>query len=88
MRGWLSIVDLSETEDESLSDLSVLMGEISRPDWEASAQQASLTNTLTALTLAGVPVMNTTVDDAVESLRRVVEATAQEFAEVQVVLRP
>ena len=47
------------------------------------------TNTLTALTLAGVLVTNTYVEEVVQSLRKVViVTTASMGAEVQITWRP
>ena len=48
-----------------------------------------MTNALTALTLLGVPVANTTLDNVLTSLRNVVAvATASLGAEVEFTLRP
>ena len=50
---------------------------------------AALTNTLTALTLAGVPLTNTYVEEVVLSLRKVVTvSTASLGVEVEFTLRP
>ena len=40
-----------------------------------NARAAELANTLTALTLAGVPVHDTSMEDVVVSLRRIVTVT-------------
>ena len=46
-----------------VTTMETLIDSIETPSWSSSAQTASLTNTLTALTLAGVPVTNTTLDN-------------------------
>ena len=49
-----TMVSLSETEDASTTTMETLTESIETPSWSSSAQAASLTNTLTALTLAEI----------------------------------
>ena len=67
-------VSLSESEFEA-DTLVVIPDSFTAPQWTDS-HMAALNNTLTALTLAGVPVSNKSVDVVLESLRKVVTITA------------
>ena len=59
------------------------------PQWTDDSHVAALTDTLTALALAGVPVSSTSFHEALESLRRLVIFTAAlAEAEVEFTLRP
>ena len=59
------------------------------PEPVGSAQVAALTNTLAALTLAGVLVTNTSVEEVVQSLRKVVTVTTASIGvEFEFTLRP
>ena len=69
-----TMVSLSETEDESPT-METCTELTETPSWSSSAQAASLSNTLTALTLAGVPVVDTDLDSVLQSLRNVVKVT-------------
>ena len=82
-------VSLSESEDESFASLETITESLETPDWAGSAQVAALTNTLTALTLAGVPIIKTSVEEVVQSLRKVVTVTTASLgAEVEFALKP
>ena len=82
-------VSLSETEDVLSEEVSSLLTRKETPSWMSSAHDASLCNTLTALTLSGVPVTHTTREDVVRSLRNIVTVTtASQGAEVEFTLRP
>ena len=84
-----SLASLSETEDESTTTMETHIELVETPNWSSSAQDASLSNTLTALTLAGVPVTNTDLSSVLQSIRNVVAvATASLGAEVEFTLRP
>ena len=79
-----TLVSLSETTDESITTMESLIDSVETPSWSSSAQTASLTITLTALILAGIPVANTTLDNVLKSLRKVVTATTTSLgAEVE-----
>ena len=52
-----TMVSLSETEDESATTMESPIDYMETPRWSSNAQTASLTNTLTALTLVGLPVL-------------------------------
>ena len=81
-------VSLSESEGEE-DTLVVIADSFPAPPWTDDSHAAALTNTLTALTLAGVPVSNTSINEVLESLRRVVIVTAAlAAAEVEFTLRP
>ena len=67
-----TFVSLTETEDESTTTMEPHIELVETPNWFNSAQGASLSNTLTALTLAGVPVTNTDLDSVLQSIRNVV----------------
>ena len=83
------MASLSETEDESITTVESLIDSVETPSWSSSAQTASLTNTLTALTLAGVPVAHTTLDNVLKSLRNVVTVTTASLgADVEISLQP
>ena len=57
--------------------------------WTDNSSTAALTNTLTALTLVGVLATNTTIDEVLVSLRRlVVVSDAPAEAEVEFTMRP
>jgi hypothetical protein len=59
------------------------------PQWTDNSHEAELTNTLIALTLAGVPVSNTSIDAVLDSLRKIVASTAAPAeAEIEFTLRP
>ena len=62
----------SETEDEVLS---AIVESFVVPQWDDNARVTELANTLTAPTLAGVPVHDTYVEDVVVSLRRIFTVT-------------
>ena len=82
-------VYLSETEDELSEEVSSLLTSKETPSWTSSAHDASLCNTLTTLTLSGVPGTNTTKADVIRSLRNIVTATTtSQEAEVEFTLRP
>ena len=84
-----TLVSLSETEDESTTAAATRTELVETPKWSNSAQDASLSNTLTALTLAGVPVTNVDLGSVLQSLRNVVTVTAASLgAEVEFTLRP
>ena len=74
---------MSESEYATLATLEAITESLETPYWAGSAQVAALTNTLPALTLAGVIVTNTSVEEVVQSLRKVVIG-----AEVKFTLRP
>ena len=60
-------VSLNESEDDSLDAMmEAFIDSAETPNWSGNAQATSLTNTLTTLTLAGVPVTNTILEDGVE----------------------
>ena len=63
----------SETEDEVLSAIAE---SYVVPQWDDNARVTELANTLTALTLAGVPVHDTYMKDVVVNLRRIVTVTS------------
>ena len=88
-RAALTRVSLTESGDKSLATMESSLGPAETPSWSSYAQAASLTNALTALTLAGVPVANTTLDEVVQSLRRVgTVTTVAQGAEAEFTLRP
>ena len=65
-----------------------ILGYAQAPSWSSSTQAASLTNALVALTMVGVPVAHTTLDEVVQKLPRVVTATTTaQRAEVEFTLR-
>ena len=68
-------VSLSESEDETLAILETSTESMETPNWAGSAQVAALTNTVTALTIAGVLATNTCVEEVVQSLRKVALVT-------------
>ena len=70
-----NMVSLSETEDEPTITMETHIELVETPNWSSSALDASLPNTLTALTLAGVPAVNTDVAKTLHSLRNVVKVT-------------
>ena len=70
-----ALVLLSESEVEE-DTKAVITQSFIAPQWTDDSHVAALTNTLTALTLAGLPVSSTSVDDVPESLRKVVTITA------------
>ena len=45
------------------------------PQWDDNSRAKELSNTLTALTLAGVPTHDTSMEDVVVSVRRIVTVT-------------
>ena len=63
---------MGESEDGTLAILETCMESLETSDWAGSAQVAALTNTLTALTFAGVLVTNTSVEEVVQSLWKTV----------------
>ena len=67
-------VSLSESEGEEEA-LSTIAEAYTVPQWDDNARVTELANTLTALTLAGVPVQDTSMKDVVVSLRRIVTVT-------------
>ena len=68
-------VSLSETEDETITTLETMQESFATGDWAGSAQVAALANALAALTLAGALVTNTSVEEVVQSPRKVVTIT-------------
>ena len=77
------VVDISELEDDdTVGTLTSCVQDHPHPRSEDNAQSASLTNKLTTLALAGVPVMKTSREDVIRNLHRVVEVTTREHAEV------
>ena len=64
------------------------MQDLPTPSGDDGAQAASLTNTLTALTLVGVPVRNTNREEVIRSLQRVVEVTTRDHVGVAFTIRP
>ena len=82
-------VSLTESGDKSLATMESSLDPAETPSWSSYAQAASLTNALTALTLVGVPVANTTLDEVVQSLRRVgTVTTVAQGGEAEFTLRP
>ena len=67
-------VSLSESENEEEA-LSAIAGAYTVPQWDDNARVTELANTLTALTLAGVPVQDAYMKYVVISLRRIVTVT-------------
>ena len=67
-------VSLNESEREEEA-LSAIAEAYTVPQWDDNARVTELANTLTALTLAGVPVQDTSMKDVVISLRRIVTVT-------------
>ena len=81
-------VSLSESEGEE-EVVVVIADSCPTPQWTDDSHTASLTNTLTALSLAGVLVPNTSINEVLESLRRVVIVTATPAeAEIEFTMRP
>ena len=68
-------VSLSESEVEE-DTLAVIPDSFAAPQWTYDSHVAALTNTLTAVTLAGVLVPNTSIDVMVKSLRKIFTSTA------------
>ena len=68
-------VSLNESEPEE-DALVVIADSLTAPQWTDNSHEAALTNTLTALTFAGVPVANTSIDAVLDSLRKIVTITA------------
>ena len=64
-------VSLSESELEE-DVLVAIAGAFVAPQWNDDSRVAELPNMLTALTLAGVPVTDTSMEEVVVSLRRIV----------------
>jgi hypothetical protein len=67
-------VSLSESELQE-DALVVIVESFIAPQWTDNSSEAALANTLTALTLAGVPVANTSIDAVLDSLRKIVTMT-------------
>ena len=67
-------VSLSESEIED-EVLSAIADSFVVPQWDDNARVTELANALTALTRAGVPVHDTSMEDVVVSLRRIVTVT-------------
>ena len=81
-------VSLSESEPEE-DALVVIVDSFTAPQWTDNSSEAALANTLTALSFAGVPVANTSIDAVLDSLRKIVTITdAPAEAEVEFTLRP
>ena len=81
-------VSLSESQPEE-DALVVIAESFPVTQWTDNSSTAALTNTLTALTLAGVPATNTTTDEVLVSLRGlVVVSDAPAEAEVEFTMRP
>ena len=81
-------VSLSESEPEE-DALAAFADSFTAPQWTEKSREAALTNTLTALSFAGVPVANTSIDAVLDSLRKIVTITdAPAEAEVKFTLRP
>ena len=66
-----ALVSLSESELED-DALAVIADSFPATQWTDNSSTAALTNTLTALTIAGVPVTSTSTDEVQVSLRRIV----------------
>ena len=60
---------MSQTEDEALAAIA---DSFVVPQWDDNARVTELSNTLTALTLAIIPIHDTYIEDVVVSLRRIV----------------
>ena len=76
----------SELEEDALADI---VDAFVIPQWSDNSRVVALTNTLTALTLAGVLVTDTSMEEVVVSLRRIVVVTsAPAEAEVDFTLIP
>jgi hypothetical protein len=67
-------VSLNESEPEE-DPLAAIADAFVTPQWTDDSRVAALTNTLTALTLAVVPVIDTDMEEVVVSLRRIVTVT-------------
>ena len=81
-------VSQSETEDESTTTMETYTELVETPNWSSNAQDAPLSNTLNALTLAGVPVTSTDLNSILRSIKNVVTiATTSLGAEVEFILR-
>ena len=63
-------VSLSESELED-DALAVIADSFPATQWTDNSSTAALTNTLTALTIAGDPVTNTSFDEVLVSLRNI-----------------
>ena len=61
---------MSESEGEEEA-LSVFAEAYTVPQWDDNARVTELANTLAALTIAGVPVQDTSMKDVVISLLRI-----------------
>ena len=61
-------VSLSDSEPEE-DALAVIADSFPVTQWADNSSPAALTSTMTALTLAGVPSTNTTIDEVLVSLR-------------------
>ena len=67
-------VSLSESESED-DALAAIADAFVVPQWDDNSRVTEISNTLTALTLAGVPTHDTSMEDVVVSLRRIVTVT-------------
>ena len=63
---------MSESEPEE-DALVAIVDAFVAPQWNDDSRVAELSNTLTALTLAGVPSHDTSMEEVVVSLRRIVD---------------
>ena len=79
---------VSLSESESADDALVEIADaFVVPQWDDNSRVTELSNTLTAITLAGVPTHATSMEDVVVSLRRIVTVTnSPAEAEVDFVL--
>ena len=68
--------------------LTAIAGAFVVPQWNDDSRVAELSNTLTALTLAGVPVTDTSMEEVVVSLRRIVVSHSPAEAEVDCTMIP
>ena len=80
---------MSESGGETLVTCDYIAEPTEAASWFGNAQVAALTNTLTALTLAGVFVANTALDDVAQGLKKVVTVTPASLGvEVECTIRP
>ena len=75
------LVNLSESADEDSVEVATVAEAAPQPEWTESAQSVSLTNTLTMLTLAGVPALNASLSETAPRLRTIATVTTTEFAQ-------
>ena len=83
-----ALVSLSESEFAE-DTLVVIADSSTAPQWTDDSRVAALSNTLTALTIARVPVANTSIDVVLKSLSKIVTITpTPSEAEMEFTLRP